>query len=65
MPLQNSGTNGRGKPFAKIKDRCIFRIHSENPNREGCTGNESGYCQRLDCPFVRGYVNRVNMEWRD
>lgn len=62
MPLQNTGTNGRGKPFSRIKDKCKFRLPAENPINEGCTGNESGYCQRLDCPFVRGYVNRLKYQ---
>jgi len=44
------------------KAPCIFRMSAKDLINDGCTANESGYCHRLDCPFVPGYAERLAVE---
>lgn len=38
---------------------CNWRIQAKDPLNNGCTINETGYCNKKDCPFVDGYLKRL------
>jgi hypothetical protein len=38
---------------------CPWRMSSKEPLNIGCTINETGYCNKKDCPFVDGYLKRL------
>ena len=43
------------------KKPCNWRIGAQQLNA-GCTINETGHCTRHACPFVKGYIKRVQDE---
>jgi hypothetical protein len=44
------------------KEPCNWRLPGKDRINTGCTINESGYCNRPDCPFVPGYAGRLEKE---
>lgn len=47
---------------SRLPKLCNCRIPGKDRINTGCTINESGYCNRPDCPFVQGYANRLAKE---